>query len=240
MDGDIVAQAIDATTAAANQAIIFLVEFIEIVVEVTHGNHTLAVGVGEFHIESPLRNAGNVTAKHLAQSIAHKFHRLIFDAGAFGIGSELLLCAHMLTLLFQRRQTHAASALCIAIEQAVHHHIGIAANGRCEMGVVVESQAIVAHIGGRIGGFRHRANGKDGKHFLFGGAFCFFEHGIDAQVHLLGRTGGFHLIAKSRCNVGKIREFVVVGHIVYAIHESLRVFATLFLADMLRHLHICQ
>jgi hypothetical protein len=50
-----------------------------------------------------------------------------------------------------------------SLEQAVHYHVGIAANGRSEVQVGIGGEAEVPHIGPVIGGLLERAQGLEGE-----------------------------------------------------------------------------
>ena len=129
LDGDGVTQAIDTVAATAAYAIVLLVELIEVVVQATDTYQTLAMGLLEFHIQAPLGHARDVPLEHTAQSLSHELNLLILDGGPLGVGGELLLCAHVLALVFQFHGIHALAACSIQVQQAVNHQVGVTTDG---------------------------------------------------------------------------------------------------------------
>ena len=73
----------------------------------------------------------------------------------------------MLALLLEFCLIHCAATREVFLEQAVHHHVGIATYRRGEVGVIVECKAVVPDIDGRVDGFSHGTHGKRGEQVLF-------------------------------------------------------------------------
>ena len=44
----------------------------------------------------------------------------------------------------------------VARQEAVNHHIGVATNGRSEVGIIIKHQAVMAYVFNTITGFGHR------------------------------------------------------------------------------------
>ena len=81
-------------------------------------------------------------------------------------------------------------------EQTVHHRVGIAADGRCEVGVIVEAEAEVSDVVRRVFGLHHGTQG----HALYQLALALAIHVVhqlvDALDHRLARAVGLHLQAE--------------------------------------------
>ena len=114
----------------------------------------------------------------------------------------------------------------------MHHHVGIAANGRGEVGVVVKCQAIVSDVGGRVDGLGHRADGQDGQQLLLGLAGGLLEHAVDALVDVTGTACGLDLIAKVGGHLGQVAQLLGIGRLVHAVDKCLGLLAGRHLADV--------
>ena len=179
LDGDGIAQAVDTSQATAADAVVLLVKLVEIVVQSADTHQTLAMRLVELHIQAPLGHARDVSREHASQTLAHEFNLLVLDGGTFGVGGELLLCAHVLALVFKLDGVNALAARGIHVQQAVYRQVGVAADGRGEVGVVVKGEAIVADVGRTVDGLGHRADGEDGEHLFLGLALGLFQHLVD-------------------------------------------------------------
>ena len=78
----------------------------------------------------------------------------------------------------------------------MHHRIGITADGRREMRIVFEGQAIVSDVMRRILRFHHRTQGNGLDEFLFLLALTTVHQGIQTLRDSPLRTAGLHLVAK--------------------------------------------
>ncbi len=127
----------------------------------------------------------------------------------------------MLALFFKFFGVYAASAGEIALEEAVHHHVGIAAYGRSEVCVVFESESVVADIDGGVYGFSHRTYGQCGEEVFLAFAFYVDKHTVQGAVDLARFSFRFKLVAECPAERCQICQPVGVGGIVDAINESL-------------------
>ena len=107
----------------------------------------------------------------------------------------------------------------ITCHQAVHHHIGIAADRGREMGVVGKRQTVVSDIGGRIYCFRHGANGEGLYQRLAIRSLTTREQRINVLVLHAAFGGGAQVKTKLANEIAQLHHFVRVGHIVHTIHE---------------------
>ena len=128
------------------QAVVTLVEFIIIVIQITQRHHTFTFILIDFHIQAELRHTAYGSFKHLPQFIAHEFHLLILDTGTFGTGSQLLHRTAMFTQFFILVLTGTASSVGIPCQQPMHHYVWITADRGGEMRIVIECQPVMSDI----------------------------------------------------------------------------------------------
>ena len=127
----------------------------------------------------------------------------------------------MVALLFEFVEAYAAPSGQVAFKQAVHHHVGVAAYGRSEMGVEVESEPVVADVLGGVDCLCHRADGEHRQVVFLAFPFHFLQHLIDGAVDFGRCAVGLDLVAESACNRGKVGELGRVGLVVHAVDECL-------------------
>ena len=89
-----------------------------------------------------------MAVEFLTDLVLHKFDDLVLHAVSFGLGGNHLPLRSVLALLGVEIQRLGRGAVKIQRQQAVNHHIRVAAYGRSEMSVEAESQAVVADIVG--------------------------------------------------------------------------------------------
>ena len=70
--------------AAAYEAVIAFVELIVIVVEVAHGDETLALVLDNLSVESPFGDTADNGFLGDAHAVGHVLHLLVLDAGTLG------------------------------------------------------------------------------------------------------------------------------------------------------------
>ena len=112
-------------------------------------------------------------------------------------------------------------AVLIACEQAVYHEVGIAAYGAGEVGVVVESQSVVANVVGSIFGFHHGAQGNSLNEFLFALSFHVGHERVEAFADSAPRASRFQFVAKAHDELAQILQFGGVGLVVNAVGQGL-------------------
>ena len=66
----------------------------------------------------------------------------------------------------------------IKFQQAVHHQVGVAADGGGEVGVVGEGEAVVADVLGAVVGLGHGADGDGVDHVLLAAASDILEETV--------------------------------------------------------------
>ena len=79
-----------AAEAAADEAVVALVKLVVVVEERAQGNHALAAVLRDFNVEAKLRHAADRSVEFLSQTVGHKLHLLVLDAGALGLRGQLL------------------------------------------------------------------------------------------------------------------------------------------------------
>ena len=159
-DLDGVAQMEDPAGGLAAGFVFFFVEFEPVEVDVTQRDHAFDLRGFDLHIDAPLRQAADVTFEQAADLVLHIFHHLVLDGGALGVGGDLLAHRAVFAAVFVVEFVLRGGAVHIHRQQAVDHHIGIAADGRGEVRIELESQAVVPHIVGGIARAGHAAQGQ--------------------------------------------------------------------------------
>ena len=129
LNGNGIAEAVDLATAAAADAVILLVELVEVIVQATDPDQAFAMSLIELDIQSPLGHARDVTREDATEPLAHELNLLVLDRSALGIGGQLLLRTHVLALVLELDGVGALLARGILVEQAVDHQVGISADG---------------------------------------------------------------------------------------------------------------
>ena len=139
----------------------------------------------------------------------------------------------MLALLLEHLAHHGTTLLEeITIEQTMHHAVGITTNGRSEVGIEVESQAIVSDVLGGIDGLGLRADGKRGEHVLLRAVVDFLHQLVDAladllvlrmidDIRLLATEDALHIVAKASSKGCQAFELLLRRLVVDTIDERL-------------------
>ena len=194
----LVAQIVGAMRAAAAQAIVLLVEHVVVVVEVAQRYHALALVLVNLYVEAKLGDAADGALEGLPEALAHELHLLVLDAGPFGLRCQLLHVGTLVAERFVLVLIDVAASVGIAGEQAVYYQVGIAANGRGEVGVVVECQAVVADVVSAVAGLHHGAQ-RDHLHYvLLLAPLDLGEHLVEVAAYLGAAAGGLQLVAEPR------------------------------------------
>ena len=127
-------------------------------------------------------------------------------------------------------------------QQAVHHHVGIAADGRREVRVAGKRQSVVADVVGRVVGFGHGAHGHRRNGVLLGRTLDLREE----LVHLPGDGAafrGFEDVAEAEDELPEPVELLLARGVVHAIDHRARHGTALFAAAVaaeLRHAAVGQ
>lgn len=171
---------------------------------------SFASGVIELDKESEVGNAGHVSGHYLAYMIIDPHGLEEFDGVSFGLRGFLFASGTMLAHEFEffagERLFFAGKD--ILLHEAVDHQIRIAADGRSEMGIMGESESVMADIIGRIDGF---GLGSDGQN-------------VYRALESFGRTAGiaggsgfstFRLFLEGL----HFGEFVGIGQVMHTIDE---------------------
>ena len=207
---------------AARHGVFGRIEVVEIVVHVAHGHQPFDVVLVDLDEDAPLGDARYVAGELLAQACLHELHHLVFDRGAFGLGGDHFAFRGVLAQRFECRLVGRLAAFEVACQQAVHHHVGIAADRRSEVGVVGEGQSVVADVVGGVVGFGHRTYGQRRDDVLFGAALDLLEE----LVHLLGdgtALGGFEDVPEAQDELPEALQLVDVRFVVDAVdHRAAR------------------
>ena len=172
---------------------------------------------------------------NVAHTFRHKLHSLILYRVALGVGSNLLHLRRVLAKLLVVLLVGRASALLVACDESVNHRVGIAADRRCEVSVVVERQSEVTDIVYRILRLHHGAQ----RHGLYEVLLALTLARRHERVERLGecalRAVGLHLVAELHHELAQRLELCRVGVIVHTIRQRLRLLALCHLAYRFSH-----
>ena len=95
-------------------------------------------------------DATDMRIEALAQLVCHKLYHLILDRIALSLLCHLLHVGTVLAEFLVFILAGTAASVLIACQQTVYHRVGIASDGRSEVGVVFKSQSVVTYIMGGI------------------------------------------------------------------------------------------
>ena len=101
----------------------------------------------------------------------------------------------------------------------MHHQVGVAADGRGEVGVVGEGEAVVADILGAVIGFGHGADGDGVDHVLLAASGDVFEEAVVALCKGFAR-GGFHAEAQLGNELDESVELLGVRFVMDTVDEG--------------------
>ncbi len=113
--------------------------------------------LGQLHEQTPFGDSGDETVELLIYLVGHEFHHFVFDRRPFGLGSPNFAFRRVFAEIFVILLVYRFAAVEIVLQQTVHHHVGVAADGRGEVGVIVERKTVVPYVVRGVDGFRHGA-----------------------------------------------------------------------------------
>ena len=116
-------------------------------------------------IDAEALDAGDVCIVAFTDVIAHELHHLVLDGIAFRILCNEFHVRAMLAQLLIMLLVGRPSALLITGYQAVDHRVGIAADRRGEVGVIVKGQPEVSDVVRGVLRFHHRTERDHLYHF---------------------------------------------------------------------------
>ena len=207
--------------AAATKEEVLLIEVVVVVVEVTHRHHTLTVVLVDLSIDAIRRDARDVGIVLVADLVAHKLHHLVFDGVALCVLCQLFHVGAVLAEVFVVLLIGGASSLLIFREQPMNHRIGITADRRGEMCVIVEAEAEVPDVVRRVFGLHHGTE-RDALHDLSLTLPVDVVHElVDTLDHRLACAVGLHLQAERHDKLTQRLHLLGIGVVVYTIREDL-------------------
>ena len=112
----------------AKDLVTLLVELVVVARDVAHQYHTLDNRILQLHEYAPLAQARNLTIELLANLVGHKLHHLVLDGCSLGLGSYHLALGAAHAQRFVHILVGRTLAIEVALQQTMHHHIGIASD----------------------------------------------------------------------------------------------------------------
>ena len=126
-------------------------------------------------------------------------------------------------------------ALGVAREEAMHHRVGVAANGRGEMRVILEHKAVVPDVVHAVAGFHHGTQRHHLHHVFLLAALHVGEQAVEALAHFRLAAVGAHFQAEAGHEGREFLKLFGVGHVMYAVGQRLGFLAFRHDAYHLRH-----
>ena len=200
---------------------VLLIEVIVVVAQVADGNHALTVVLIYLRVDAVGSEARDMRIVCMAYLVGHKLHHLILYRVALRILRYLLHLAAVLTILLILLLVGRASTLLIPRQQSVNHQVRIAAYGRGEVRIVVESQAVVSDVVYTILRLHHRLECHHLYRILLTRAPGLVHQRIQAAGDGALGAAGLHLIAKLDHKLPQILQLRGVRHVMHAIRQGL-------------------
>ena len=127
------------------------------------------------------------------------------------------------------------STLLIAGDESVHHSVGIAAYGRCEVSVVVECQSEVSDVVDGVLSLHHGTQSHGLYEVLLALALTSRHKRVERLSQCALRSVGLHLVSELHYKLAQRFQLRRVGIVVYTIGQSLGLFTLCHLADRFSH-----
>ena len=164
----------------------------------------------------------------LTHLVLHEFHQLVLDALALRLGRNVLALGGVLAFQGVIVLGGRFAAGKVLGQQAVHHHVRIAADGGGEVRIVGEGQAVMADVFRGVAGFGHGAQGQD----LDGGQLRLvlgvFHEAVERFGNVFAVLDGAHFVAKMRGEVLQAAQLFHIGEVVDAVHKGFLGFGHIF------------
>ena len=220
---------------ATHQTVVALVKFVVVVVEVVHGHHALAVVLVNLAVDTVRLDAADVGIILQPYLVGHKLHHLHLDALALGIHGQLLHVAGVLAEFLIAVFVGTAATFLIAGEQTVHHGVGITPYGAGKVGVIVESQSVVAYVVHTVARLHHGPQGHGLYQVLLLGAGTLLHERVEALGEGSFGARRLELVAELDHKLAQGLQFGGVGHVVHTVRQRLGLDALLHTSHTLGH-----
>ncbi len=218
----------------------FGLHVVVIVGELAQTHEAFAAHVGKLDKDAPVGDAGDDAVEFFAQVFFHVLGLHVLDGGAFGFGGVLFAGGGMLAELFKDGRGGVLFVVQEALEEAVHHHVGVATDGGGEVRVVVKGEAVVPDVLGAVNGFGHGADREGLEHVGFGGAFHAGEEVVDGLSDRL-RALRSERIAQGTHEEGERLQLGGIGLVVNAVdHGTRAALAVALAAHVMGHVLVGQ
>ena len=155
----------------------------------------------------------------VADLVGHELHHLVLDGIALGILRYLFHVAAVLAVLLVLLLIGRAGPVLVFRQQTVYHHIRITADGRGEVGVVVEGQSIMSDIMHTVLRLHHGTEGDGLDGVLLTGTLGIGHQRIERLGDGTLRTTGLHLIAELRDELAQVLKFLRIRLVVDAVRQ---------------------
>ena len=99
------------------------------------------------------------------------------------------MVAGVLAEVLEALDVDRSAAVEVTLEETVNHHVGVTADGRGEVGIVVEGQSVVTDVVGGVYSLSHGADGEGGEKVFLAFALDVDEHAIEGTIDVVGVAG---------------------------------------------------
>ena len=211
--------------ATTTEQEVLLVKVVVVIIKITHGHHALAVVGVYLGVDAIAGDAADMCVVHLADMVTHELHHLVLDGITLSVLCDLFhigaVLAELLIVFFVGR----APALLIFCQQPVHHRVGIAADWRGEVSVILKSQSEVSDVVHTVLCLHHRTQSHTLHELLLALALTLVHELVDTLGHGTTCAVGLDLISELYDELSERLHLLRIRVVVDTIREYLGLLA---------------
>ena len=167
-----------------------------ITLDIPERHHTLDLRRLHLNIHSPFCKARYMSSEHISHLVLHELDELVLDACSLCLGRNHLALRAMLTELVNRFLLHIIPCSKVSCKKAVHHHIRITPDRRCEMSIVLERKSIVSKVFRIITSLGHGSEREKLYGIVFRGILSRRKEAVEFLGDFLSARGRSHTVAE--------------------------------------------
>ena len=186
------------------------------------------------------RDATHVGIIHLAYLVGHELHHLVLNGVPLRVGGHLLHVGAMFTQLLVMLLVGGTPSLGVLRQKPVHHRVGITADGRSKVSVIIKSQTKMADVMDGVFRLHHSPQGYMLYHLLLGLSLGFIHQLVQAASRSALGASTLQTIAELHDKLPQGLQLLRVRIVVDTIRQSLGAFSPCHLAHALRHVAVGQ
>ena len=220
-DAQRVAKAVFSPGSFAYKAVPLGINAVVVVSKLAQAHQPLTGRFGNFDKDAPVGNTRNNSVKGFAYKLLHVDSLHVLHRRSFCVGRILLPKRAVLAELLKGLGLGRRFAVEAVLKKSVHQHVGVSANRRSKMGIVVKGKAVVTHVGRSINRLGHGPHGKRFKHVGLGRTLDLTKEFVDGFAHV-ARAVDLHLVAERTHELAERNQLHRVGMVVNAVNHSAR------------------